>query len=158
MADERLTVRNTGRFPELWLEVRDNSDLPGHHGGRVISLASKQMRTWRVQTRCQQRGRFTLGPLTITSGDPFGLFNRERTIGGTQSLLVYPATVDLPRFRVPAAELAGESRFYQRTNHLTPNYARWRPKPMVFLLPAPVSGHGMFLIALPRGVRQHQRY
>ena len=79
MAEERLVVTNRGPIPKLWLEVRDHSNLPQHHVSRVISpLGSRKTFAWTVQTRCMQRGRYTLGPLTLTSGDPFGLFKTTR--------------------------------------------------------------------------------
>lgn len=52
-----------------------------------------------------------------------GLFTIKRTIGGTHGLLVYPATVDLPRFEVPAAQLPSEGRLRGHTYHVTPNAA-----------------------------------
>jgi len=123
VADERLTVRSKSRLPTLWLEVRDNSDLPGHYGGRVVSLSSWRQQTWRIQTKCRQRGYFTLGPITLTSGDPFGLFKIKRTMGDTHGLLVYPAAVDLPRFRLPTAQLPSEGRLRGHTYYITPNAA-----------------------------------
>ncbi len=123
VAEERLSVINSSRLPKLWVEVRESSDLPGHYGGRVVSLSGHQRQTWRIQTRCQQRGLYTLGPITVTSGDPLGLFTMKRTLGGTHGLLVYPATVDLPRFEVPAAQLPSEGRLRGHTYHITPNAA-----------------------------------
>ena len=51
--EERLAVRNLGRTPKLWLEVRDRSDLPGHEASKVVvALGAKQERAWVVRTRC----------------------------------------------------------------------------------------------------------
>ena len=59
----------------MWLEVDDESDLPGHHASHIISnLSAKAEYAWKVRTFCRERGRFRLGPITLTSGDPFGLF------------------------------------------------------------------------------------
>ena len=81
MAEERLTVRNRLPIPKLWLEVRDHSTLPNHRVSRVInSLGGRRSYAWTIQTRCRQRGRFSLGPLTLTSADPFGLFQRTREL------------------------------------------------------------------------------
>ncbi len=122
VADERLTVRNKSRLPKLWLEVWDNSDLPGHIGGKVVSL-SQRRQSWGIQTKCRHRGYFTFGPITMSSGDPFGLFRVKRTVGDTHGLLVYPAAVDLPRFTIPAAELPDEGRLHSHTYSITPNAA-----------------------------------
>src|SRR5918997_1587612 len=33
--EERIVVRNQSWLPKLWLEIRDGSELPGHHASRV---------------------------------------------------------------------------------------------------------------------------
>jgi uncharacterized protein (DUF58 family) len=72
------------------------------------------------------RGKWTLGPVTLHSGDPFGIFRLERSGGGTSEVIVYPATVDLPSFRLPAAELQGGQDIRTRTFHVTPNVSTVR--------------------------------
>jgi uncharacterized protein (DUF58 family) len=126
MAEERFVVRNRGWIPKLWLEVRDDSTLPQHHTSRVISpLGSRKMHTWTVKTRCLQRGRFTLGPLTLTSGDPFGLFATSRQVDdlGEQTFIVYPATVDVPVFAPLVGFLPGGDTMHRRTPYVTTNVA-----------------------------------
>jgi uncharacterized protein (DUF58 family) len=120
--EERLAVRNIGRLPKLWLEVDDESNLPGHHAGFVVSnLASGSERGWSVRTTCQERGRFTLGPLTITSGDPFGLFRVSRKIPATSTIVVYPGTVNLRMFPLPMGHLPGGDALRRRTHYVTTN-------------------------------------
>ena len=121
--EERFRVENTGKLPKLWVEVHDHSNLPHHYVSRAVNLPANTFRTWRVRTVCRQRGRFRLGPLTLISGDPFGLFRLERRISETSSLLVYPTTVDLPAFALSEAELPGEGRLRRRTHYVTPNAA-----------------------------------
>lgn len=124
MVEERFAVRNQGLIPKLWLEVRDDSTLPQHHASRVISpLGSRKMHTWTVKTRCLQRGRFTLGPLTLTSGDPFGLFKTSRRVSdlGQDTFIVYPATVDVPTFAPLAGALLGGETMRRRTPYVTTN-------------------------------------
>ena len=75
LAEESLTVANTGFLPKVWLEVHDHSTLPSHHVSQVMNaLAPKRRRHWAVRTICRRRGQFTLGPMTLSSGDPLGLF------------------------------------------------------------------------------------
>ncbi|MCC7352550.1 MAG: DUF58 domain-containing protein [Anaerolineae bacterium] len=121
-ADEQLEVRNLSRLPKLWLEVRDYSDLPGHHASQVVtSLMANRKRRWSVRTICQLRGRFTLGPMSIASGDPLGLFRIERTITATAPFIVYPATIDLPAFSPQEGQLTGGEAMQRRTHHITTN-------------------------------------
>lgn len=124
MAEEEFTLINRSWLPKLWLEVLDHSTLPNHRAGRVTSsLARGHRRMWNVRTLCVQRGRFTLGPITLQSGDPFGLFLLKRTLPETRSVVVYPATVDLPHFSLPFGELAGGDAMRRRTYHTTDNVA-----------------------------------
>ena len=120
-AEERFTVRNRSWLPKLWIEVRDFSTLPHHAASRVVSMGGKQTRSWVVKTPCPRRGKFTLGPVTITTGDPFGLFRNRLTVADTRSLLVYPATVDLPGLDIPVGELPGGVTMRHRTHYTTTN-------------------------------------
>ena len=122
--EERLAVRNLGFTPKLWLEVRDASDLPGHTASKVVTtLAPREERAWLARTICRERGRFRLGPLSITSGDPFGLFQITRHISQTAHVVIYPATVDLPDFALPLGLMPGGEHLRRRTHYVTPNAA-----------------------------------
>jgi uncharacterized protein (DUF58 family) len=70
---------------------------------------------------CRLRGLYKIGPVTITTGDPFGFFHYTNTFGRAQNLLVYPRATELPNFYVPPANLPGEGRFRKRTHYVTPN-------------------------------------
>ncbi len=122
--EERLTVWNRGIFPKLWLEVRDHSTLPDHHVSRVIgSLRGRRSHAWTVKSRCLQRGRFTLGPLTLSSGDPFGLFRKVRPLEEPPAtpFIVYPAMVDVPTFAPLLGYLPGGDTMRRRTPYVTTN-------------------------------------
>jgi uncharacterized protein (DUF58 family) len=122
--EERLAVRNLSRLPKLWLEVRDRSNLPGHTAGMVVvSLGPGHERAWVVRTLCRQRGRFQLGPLSIASGDPFGLFQVTRHIPQTTQIVVYPATSELRDFSLPLGLLSGGDALRRRTPYVTANAA-----------------------------------
>jgi uncharacterized protein (DUF58 family) len=75
---------------------------------------------------CLKRGLYTVGPLTVRSGDPFGLFRVRRTFGALHSLLVYPLPEALPHFWAPPAELAGDGRLRRPTHFVTPTAASVR--------------------------------
>lgn len=122
--DEAFELVNRGRLPKVWLELRDFSTLPYHDSSRVISnLPRNGRRRWQVRTPCYRRGRYRLGPLTVRSSDPLGLFPREKHWPAASSLTVYPATVDLPHFAPAIADLAGDERVQQRTQIITTNAA-----------------------------------
>ncbi len=120
--EERFTVRNTSLIPKLWLEVYDQSTLPGHRASHVVSnLKPRTGASWLVRTLCIQRGEFDLGPLRIVTGDPFGLFETERRIAATSRLVVYPSTVEIPEFTLPIGLLPGGDALRRRTHYITSN-------------------------------------
>ena len=125
--DERITVHNRTWISKIWLEVDDPSEMPGHQAKRVVTVPARGSKTWRVRSTIRRRGLYSIGPVEITTGDPFGLFHHTRTFGNKHNVLVYPRAVELPNFSVPAANLPGEGRFRRRTHYVTPNAAGVRP-------------------------------
>lgn len=122
--EEEFVIANLSRIPKLWLEVRDSSTLPFHYASRVLgSVLGGNRRGWRVQTVCTARGRFTLGPLTVTSGDPLGIYQRTRKLDHTASILVYPATYELRSFPLRSNVSGGGESLRKRTPHVTTNAA-----------------------------------
>lgn len=104
---EELSLGNMALLPKLWVEVRDLSSLPGHHAGRVVHLGSRGTSTWSTTTRCERRGRYRLGPIAISSGDAFGLFESRKMIPATHELIVYPPKVDVSDIPMPMANMSG---------------------------------------------------
>ncbi len=125
--EESFEVTNQSWISKLWVELRDESDLPGHHASRVlVSLRRKHPRIWTVKTPCLRRGRFHLGPITLRSGDPLGIFELSKKIPGAHPVLVYPATYEIPGFRLPPGHLPGGKIAHHRTHYLTTNVATVR--------------------------------
>ncbi len=125
--EERITIRNKSWFTKVWLEVDDPSEMPGHRAKRVVTVPARGTKTWRADSIVRRRGLYAVGPVEVTTGDPFGLFRVTRRFGRAQNVLVYPRAVDLPNFSVPAANLPGEGRFRRRTHYVTPNASGVRP-------------------------------
>jgi uncharacterized protein (DUF58 family) len=122
--DEIFTVRNTGLLPKLWLEFRDHSTLPNHHASHVVpTLMPRRGYRWEAHTICSRRGQFTLGPMTVISGDPFGLFQFPRQIAAMSSIIVYPPTVPIHRFHTPLGTLTGGEAVRRRAHFITTNAA-----------------------------------
>jgi len=119
--DERITLRNRSLLGKLWLEVEDSSDIPNTATRRVISLGPGQSRSWRLLTPCNRRGLFTVGPLVVTSGDPFGIFRISKQFGRSQSLLVYPKPEHLGSLEIPSADLLGTGHVHRLTHYITPD-------------------------------------
>jgi uncharacterized protein (DUF58 family) len=97
---ERFTLSNTGRFPALWIEIDDDSTLPGYSASRGTGVNGHSYIRWHQDTVCSRRGLFYLGPLALKSGDPFGIFTMTRDYPATLPLLVLPPIVPLPSIEV----------------------------------------------------------
>ncbi len=119
--EEVLTLRNRSFMPKLWLEVRDVSELPGHRINCVQSLKPYGEVRWRARTYCSLRGCFRLGPLSLTAGDPFGLFRFKREFPIKQFVTVYPPTFEINRFEALSGVLPGGNTANRPTPHTTPN-------------------------------------
>jgi uncharacterized protein (DUF58 family) len=119
MFDERLILDNLSSFPKLWVQIVDNSTLPDHWAGYVASIGGWKRATWRAHSRCKQRGRFWLGPVTATSGDPFGLFRRQIALAPAQEILVLPRVYPLSNFALFTGGLPGRGRSSRRSLQTT---------------------------------------
>jgi uncharacterized protein (DUF58 family) len=118
--EETLELTNRSRWPKLWVEVHDFSDLPGHHVSRVVnSLGRHSTSRWQVRTLCRRRGRFQLGPITLTSGDPLGIFRFTRQLPDSGTLVISPATLPIPEFSPPTGYLPGGEAVHRRTPYVT---------------------------------------
>jgi uncharacterized protein (DUF58 family) len=123
-AEEQFEIVNRGRLPKLWLEVKDDSTLLWHDVSRVISsLGNDQTQRWQVKTLCTQRGRYRLGPLTLHSGDPLGIFDVEQHIDSTSHIVVYPLMLELNSFEPSISDLSGGEARHRRTYQTTTNVA-----------------------------------
>jgi uncharacterized protein (DUF58 family) len=119
--ETKLFLKSDSIFTKIWLEIEDQTDMPGRPPKTVITLAAKSARNWKVRMRCTRRGIFTHGPIKITTGDPFGLYRITRRFGVKSRLLVLPQPEELPYFWAPSAMLPGEGSVHARTHYITPN-------------------------------------
>ncbi|MCL5256446.1 MAG: DUF58 domain-containing protein [Chloroflexi bacterium] len=120
---DNFSVVNSSILPKPLLEIRDFSNLPGHAASLVVRLGSRQSKRWHTETTCRHRGRYTIGPMTLAMGDPFGLFRLAKRIDWTSEVLVYPPILELPGFSIPSGELPGGDLTEHDTQHVTPNAA-----------------------------------
>ncbi|MGD2216646.1 MAG: DUF58 domain-containing protein [Gemmatimonadales bacterium] len=108
--EERFTLLNDNPLPALWVEVVDHSTMPGYHNHRVAILGGQDSTRWRTKGICTQRGLFTLGPTSLSTGDPLGIFTAELDYPGSIPFMVMPPVVSLPSIDVASGGRAGEGR------------------------------------------------
>ncbi len=99
---ERFTLFNNRWAPAVWLELVDHSTMPGLTIRRATRISGDSSHRWHSEFVCSRRGLFTLGPTTLRSGDPFGLYAVEVHDPAAVSLLVMPQIVALPQIRIAA--------------------------------------------------------
>ncbi len=87
-----LEIHNRGRGPAplLLLEDRVPSDVAGRARFALHGVEPKGRRHASYELRPPRRGHYEVGPLTLTSTDPFGLARLERAAAPTASFLVHP--------------------------------------------------------------------
>jgi uncharacterized protein (DUF58 family) len=125
----RLSVENRKALPLPWLEIEDEfPELLGLQGGKLephfksrrLTLATALSLWWfqrvsrRYQIQCVARGVFTLGPVKLRSGDPFGLLTREQRFESLDTFLVYPPILPIERFGLPSRHPFGEQTAQRR--------------------------------------------
>ena len=124
---ETVVLRNRGGTPKAWVEVEDQTDLPGVQFKKVASLglmvAFDRIDMSGVVTR---RGEYTVGPLVARTSDPFAMFPQEVQFGGRETVLVYPKIVDIPDFASPSIHLVGDNSRRQRARVLSTDVASVR--------------------------------
>lgn len=123
LLEERFTLQNDSIFPILWLEIDDQSNLPGYNARSVRSADGRQTIQWRTEGICRQRGLFTLGPWQAQVSDPFGFFQVIQDHPDTESILVYPPVVHLPTIHLPRGAATGTGRTSRRALEVTINAA-----------------------------------
>lgn len=105
-----LEIENQGRSRTPLLLLEDNLpwELTGRARFAVQGVEPEGKRVTSIVVRPPRRGRYDLGPLTISVLDPFGLVRRSFTGAGTTSFLVYPKVEPLamPRDRGEQRSLA----------------------------------------------------
>ena len=122
--EERYEVINNGRLLSLWVEISNETNMPGAAGSRVLTmLTSRQKRSYVARTWLAHRGGFTLGPTILKSGDPFGLFQVRRQFEAHESLIVLPMMFEISTFPSPPGILPGGRAIQRKSLDVTPHAA-----------------------------------
>ncbi len=108
--EERFTLRNTSWLPAIWVEIEDCSTLPGHNASWVTGVDADSENRWSIKSVCTRRGAYTLGPTTLITGDPFGLYTVTLHNPATANMMVMPPLVPLPRIEIAPGGRAGEGK------------------------------------------------
>lgn len=99
------------RLPEL-LEIAGTVEVREGMGPSL--LAETSMPPYSVVTRlydvaAHRRGVYTMEPVQLASGDPFGIFNRQGMTGDRQEIVVYPNVYSPEDIGLPFREVLGDA-------------------------------------------------
>jgi uncharacterized protein (DUF58 family) len=120
-------VDNETRWTKPWVELWNESNLPASLPGRVIGVIPEGSRQWLAKVTLLRRGSYRLGPLKVRTGDPFGLFTTEMTVGQPTSVVVFPKVVSIPNWRLPASPVDGSTPTRRRFEASSPLITGIRP-------------------------------
>ncbi len=132
----RLSVRNEGWLPLLWLEIDETLPLGLRAAAferQVIALAPRGYWETTYTLNCYRRGRYQIGPTTLRTGDPLGIARQELRWSEPRDLVVYPRVVPLERLglptRSPLATLPASTPLFEDSSRIVSvrNYQRGDP-------------------------------
>jgi len=108
--EERFTLINTSNIPASWVEIIDHTTMPGYTASRAIGAGPLSRNKWQTAGDCQQRGVYKLGPTTLRTGDPFGLYTVNIHYPDSETVTVMPPIIPLPAIEVASGGQAQAGR------------------------------------------------
>jgi len=124
--EEELTFINNGRLPTAMIEVQEDTDLPGYQSTTNFHLPAQGSFSWRSEGICRRRGLYDMGNFIVKITDPLGFFSVKEHIVNSKSIIVFPATIDLPFFQALPRQEPGLSKRRWFTSESGTNAARVR--------------------------------
>ena len=126
LLEEHFILINTARVPALWVEVEGQTNMPDYWANQVRSVKQHAETRWLIRGVCTRRGLYTLGPTTLKTSDPFGMFTVTLQNITATTLIVTPPVVPLPTIQVAPGGKAGEGRLRVNAPERTVNSASVR--------------------------------
>ena len=124
----KLQLINRKLLPLPWIQLDDEVPLEFASGvshsqwnksgfgflSRATAMLWYTEVSWRCHLHCKKRGYYPLGPLTVASGDIFGLYPRSSTKQEIEHLIVYPRIFPVTQLGIPSLYPLGEIKAEQR--------------------------------------------
>ena len=108
--EEQFTLINEGFLPATWLELSDQSTLPGYSIARGTGIEASSQNRWTTNGTCSRRGVYTLGRTRLLTGDPLGIYRVEILQPEAVTLTVMPPMIPLQLIEIAAGGWQGEGR------------------------------------------------
>ena len=107
---ERIAIENNSWLNAVWVKVIDHSKMPGYNISTVVSVQSQWYFHWFTKGVCSQRGIYTLGPTSLETGDPLGLFKVQIDYHEIVTMMVVPPVISLPEIEIAPGGRPGEGK------------------------------------------------
>ncbi|HDD54774.1 MAG TPA: DUF58 domain-containing protein [Chloroflexi bacterium] len=107
---ERIGVENDSKLPALWVRIIDHSYMPGYTASAIVNVRSQWYTHWHTFGICDQRGIYTLGPTSLETHDPLGIFTVRIDYSETVNMMVVPRVVPLPQIEIAPGGRTGEGK------------------------------------------------
>lgn len=111
---ERVLLENNSWVPSLWVNLDDHSNMRDYKISAVTDVGGWRYRNWHTQGTCNHRGLFTLGPLTLKTEDPFGIYQVNVDYNESVNMMVVPPVVPLPEIEIASGGRVGDGRSSSR--------------------------------------------
>lgn len=125
--EERFTLHNRSPLPALWVEIRDQSTLPGYHISQATGVTPDSFTRWKTDGVCTRRGVFRLGPVELRFGDPFGLFEVRQHYPNSIKMVIVPPVVPFTSLSVDTRGELGEEQLRRYSLAESQSIASVRP-------------------------------
>ncbi len=125
----KVKVVNGKPVPMPWMDTTvdvpadflpDNGSREGGENGQTLTYTTSLLWYTAVahifRLSCAKRGYYPLGPVRVTSGDPFGLYVRTLSIPVTEHVVVYPKFLPMDPIEIPSVSPVGESVTQRRVS------------------------------------------
>ncbi len=119
--EEQFVVRNGSVLPATWLEISDQSTLPGYSARRATGVDGHSQNEWTTEGVCSRRGVFVLGNTKLVTGDPLGVYRVEITQPEAVTLTVMPPIIPMSFSQMAAGGWQGEGRWRPHATERTPS-------------------------------------
>ena len=109
-----LRVQNKGWLPLLWLELRDTLPvaLAGPHSFKMVTnLGARANSNFEYFVEARKRGYYPIGPLSISTGDIFGVSESLSAESQAEHLVIYPKIIPFTSIQIPSFSPQGTLRY-----------------------------------------------
>ena len=113
----KLVIKNSSPFPVPWLRLHEHLPLelssPAFFN-RLISLGPRETIEMDYELSGKLRGHYQIGPLSLSSSDPFGLTQESIRWISFGTTIVYPRVVPVAEMGLPSRSPFGHLKTQQR--------------------------------------------